>query len=232
MSVDKVSVLALDGPSGSGKGSVGQICAQKLGWHYLDSGSIYRALAYVVEQGGLSMENINEIVAQADALSMECIPNPPDSAIIRVNGTTVGENLRTEEMGELASQLARIPEVRAALLGTQRRARIPPGLVADGRDMGTVVFPDAICKVFLTASPKVRAQRRYNQLKVKGFDVNLAHLFETIQERDTRDAQRSVSPLQPADDAILLDTSEMNIEEVVSRVLDQLQNQLANHSGR
>ncbi len=215
-------VLALDGPSGSGKGAVGQICAKKLGWHYLDSGAIYRALAYSVRRAGTRHDDVAAIVRCAEALEMACLPNPPESAVIHVNGDNVDDLLRTEDTGRLASELASLPEVRAALLAAQRRMRRPPGLVADGRDMGTVVFPDAKWKFFLTASAEERANRRYKQLKLKGFDVSLATLFEAIQERDTRDASRSVSPLQPAEDAIVLDTSQMSIDEVVSRVLDQI----------
>ncbi|MBS1269422.1 MAG: Cytidylate kinase [Gammaproteobacteria bacterium] len=217
-----VPVLTLDGPSGSGKGAVGQLCAQKLGWHYLDSGAIYRALAYVVRQAGLDAGDVEAVVQRAEDLKMECLPNPPESAVIMVNGENVDDRVRNEEMGRLASRLASIPAVRAALLRVQRRARQAPGLVADGRDMGTVVFPDAHRKFFLTAGAGVRAERRYKQLKVKGFDGSLAALFEAIQERDTRDAQRAVSPLKPAEDATMLDTSDMSIDEVVSRVLDRV----------
>lgn len=215
-------MLALDGPSGSGKGTVGQICAQKLGWHYLDSGAIYRALAYSVRRSGIRPDDVAALVRCAGNLNMTCIPNPPESALIHIDGENVDDLLRTEETGRLASELASVPEVRAALLEAQRRQRQAPGLVADGRDMGTVVFPDAKWKFFLTASAEKRAERRYKQLKVKGFDVSLAALFEAIQERDTRDTQRAVSPLQPAADAIVLDTSQMTIDEVVSRVLDQI----------
>jgi len=220
MRTDRAPVLVLDGPSGSGKGTVGQLVAQSLGWHYLDSGAIYRALAFVVHEAGLDEHDVAAAVRCARELRMECIPAPPDSAVIHVNGENVNDRLRTEEVGRLASELAAIGPVRQALLEAQRRTRQPPGLVADGRDMGTVVFPDAEWKVFLTASAEVRAERRYKQLKLKGFDVKFAPLFQAIQERDTRDAQRPVSPLKPADDAILLDTSEMAIDEVVSRVLD------------
>jgi cytidylate kinase len=219
---ETVPVLTLDGPSGSGKGTVGQICARRLGWHYLDSGAIYRALAYVVQREGIEPDDEAAVVERAERLQMECIPNPPESAAIRVDGENVDHRLRTEEAGRLASELAAVPAVRGALLQNQRGMRRPPGLVADGRDMGTVVFPDARWKFFLTASAEERAKRRYKQLKLKGFDVSLATLFEAIQERDTRDAQRSVSPLKPADDAIVLDTSEMSIDEVVSRVLGSM----------
>lgn len=220
MTSNEAPVLALDGPSGSGKGTIGQIVAQSLGWHYLDSGAIYRALAFVVHRAGLEETDVDAAVRCARELQMECIPAPPESAVIYVNGENVNDRLRTEEVGRLASELASVGPVRQALLAAQRRNRQPPGLVADGRDMGTVVFPDAEWKVFLTASAQTRAERRYKQLKLKGFNVKFAPLFEAIQERDTRDAQRPVSPLKPADDAMVLDTSEMSIDEVVSRVLD------------
>jgi len=220
MTDDRAPVLALDGPSGSGKGTIGQLAARSLGWHYLDSGAIYRALAFKVHEAGLDERDVDGAVCCARELRMECIPAPPQPAVIYVNGENVDDRLRTEEVGRLASELAAVEPVRRALLAAQRRNRRPPGLVADGRDMGTVVFPDAEWKIFLTASAEVRAGRRYKQLKLKGFDVTFSALFEAIQERDTRDAQRPVSPLKPADDAILLDTSEMAIDEVVSRVLD------------
>lgn len=217
-------VITLDGPSGSGKGTVGQVVAQTLDWHYLDSGAIYRALAHVVQKTGTDPADVLAVARQAEQLTMECVPNPPESASIYVHGEQVDDSLRTEETGRLASELAAVPSVRAALLESQRRLRRAPGLVADGRDMGTVVFPDARWKFFLTASAEERARRRYKQLKLKGFDVNLAPLFEAIRERDTRDAQRTVSPLKPADDAIVLDTSTMSIDEVVSRVLGFVNN--------
>jgi cytidylate kinase len=222
----KVPVLCLDGPSGSGKGTVGQICAQRLGWRYLDSGAIYRALAFSLREGGIDIADINSAVQQAAQLQVICLPDPDGAVKIVVNGTDTGQELRTEEIGELASQLASEPRIRDAVLAAQRRARRPPGLVADGRDMGTTVFPDATLKIFLTATPQVRAQRRYKQLKLKGFDVNLAHLFQVIQDRDARDARRRASPLIPADDAVTLDTSDLEITEVVSRVLDLLQPRL------
>lgn len=222
----KVPVLCLDGPSGSGKGTVGQICAQRLGWSYLDSGAIYRALALLLREAGIDVADVKSAVERAAQLQVACLPGPDGAVKIIVNGADTGADLRTEEVGELASQLASEPRIRDAVLAAQRRARRPPGLVADGRDMGTKVFPDATLKIFLTAAPQIRAQRRYKQLKLKGFDVNLAHLFEVIQDRDARDAQRRASPLVPADDAVTLDTSDLEITEVVTRVLDLLQPRL------
>ena len=213
-------VLALDGPSGAGKGTIGQRVALTLGWHYLDSGAVYRALALAVMRAGVGDRDTGAIVQVGAGLDIECRPLWDETAQIRVNGVPEGENLRSEECGRRASRLAAVPAVRAVLLDLQRRARRAPGLVADGRDMGTVVFPDALVKIFLTASPAERARRRYNQLKQKGFDANLRDLSEAIQERDARDSERATSPLKPAEDAITLDTSDLSIDQVVTRILD------------
>lgn len=215
-------VLALDGPSGSGKGTIGQRLAADLGWHYLDSGAIYRSLAWVASQQGIDATDVDALVALANSLELICHVRVDDAAEIEVNGQIVTDELRTEETGEMASKIAPIEPVREALLALQRRSRKSPGLVADGRDMGTVVFPDAHNKVFLTASPEIRAQRRFKQLKSKGFDVNLARLLESIQARDVRDSSRSASPLIAAPDAILLDTSNLTIDEVVARIKDHI----------
>lgn len=219
-------VLTLDGPSGSGKGTVGQLCAQKLHWHYLDSGAIYRALAWAVTNAGIDPVDLKGVLDVAGDLHIECRPTPPESADIVVNGVEVGAELRTEACGKLASELAAHPQIRTVLLEVQREACRPPGLVADGRDMGTVVFPHARTKIFLTANAEERAHRRYNQLKLKGFDVSLADLFQAIQERDTRDAERSASPLEAAQDAVTIDSSDLDVDEVVTRVLDLLKNRL------
>ena len=220
--LNAVPVLALDGPSGAGKGTIGQLCAAHFGWSYLDSGAIYRALSWLATENSVSSDNVVELVALADAMELVCHVQIGDVAQIEVNGQIVTDHLRTEEAGEMASQIAPIPEVRASLLNMQRRSRKLPGLVADGRDMGTVVFPDAPFKVFLTASAQIRAQRRFDQLKSKGFDVNLARLLESIQARDVRDSSRASSPLKPADDALVLDTSDLAIDEVVTRIVDHI----------
>jgi len=212
-------VLALDGPSGAGKGTIGQLCALKFGWHYLDSGAIYRGLGWLANAEGVCSDDIAGLVSLADSMELVCHVCETDSATIEINGQMVTDQLRTDEAGQLASQIAPIPEVRAALLNMQRRCRKAPGLVADGRDMGTTVFPDAPFKVFLTASAEIRAQRRFDQLKTKGFDVNLARLLESIQARDVRDSSRDASPLKPAEDALVLDTSDLSIDEVVARIL-------------
>jgi cytidylate kinase len=213
----------LDGPSGSGKGTVGQLCALEFGWRYLDSGAIYRSLAWVAMQQKVSSEDEPKLIQLADNLDLNFHLRADDVAEIEINGEIVTDQLRTEEIGELASKIAPLQPVRDALLALQRRARKAPGLVADGRDMGTVVFPDAPYKVFLTASAEIRAERRFKQLKSKGFDVNLARLLESIQARDVRDSSRTASPLKAADDAMLLDTSELNILEVVARITDYVQ---------
>lgn len=219
-----IPVLALDGPSGSGKGTIGQLCAHHFSWHYLDSGAIYRALALVAAQQKVASDDVQALMALANDLQMICHVRLDDVAQIEVNGKMVTEQLRTEETGEMASKIAPIQEVRSALLQMQRRSRKAPGLVADGRDMGTEVFPDAQTKVFLTASAEVRAQRRFKQLKQKGFDVNLARLLKSIQDRDVRDSSRTASPLKPADDAIVLDTSDLTVDEVVLRIVSLVNN--------
>jgi cytidylate kinase len=219
LSKNQAPVLALDGPSGAGKGTIGQMCALKFGWHYLDSGAIYRGLAWLAGNQGVSLDDVSSLVMLADSMDLTCHVCATDSAKIEINGHMVTDELRTDEAGQLASRIAPIAEVRAALLNMQRRCRKAPGLVADGRDMGTTVFPDAAFKVFLTASAEIRAQRRYDQLNAKGFDVNLARLLESIQARDVRDSSRDASPLKPAEDALVLDTSELTIDEVVTRIL-------------
>lgn len=219
-----VPVLTIDGPSGSGKGTVGQILAQRLGWHFLDSGALYRALGVAAKQAGVSFEDRPALAQLASSMDIRFIPRADGSpAVVLLHGEEIGDQLRTEESGRLASIVAAIPEVRRALLQKQHSFRRSPGLVADGRDMGSTVFPDAILKVYLTASPEVRAERRYKQLIDKGFDVNLPRLLDEIRERDARDAGRAVSPLKPAEDACILDTSQLDISGVVERVHGLLQ---------
>jgi len=215
-------VLALDGPSGSGKGTIGQLCALEFDWHYLDSGAIYRGLAWLAKDQGVLADDVEGLVKLADTMSLICHVRAGDVAQIEINGELVTDELRTEDAGEMASKIAPLAPVRSSLLAMQRRCLKKPGLVADGRDMGTVVFPKADFKVFLTASPEIRAQRRFDQLKSKGFDANLARLLESIQARDVRDSSRAESPLKPAADALLLDTSDLTISEVVARILDYI----------
>lgn len=200
-----VPVIAIDGPSASGKGTVASRVAAALGFHYLESGALYRLVALA---GGEAPEKT------AAGLQVEF-----RNGRIILSGQDVTDTLRDEAVGERASEIAKLPAVRAALLGRQRAFRRPPGLVADGRDMGTVVFPDAQLKVFLTASVATRAQRRYKQLIDKGNSANLAALSRDLEERDKRDATREVAPLKPAADAVSVDSSALTIEEVVDRVL-------------
>lgn len=222
-------VLTIDGPSGSGKGTIVQHVAKRLGWHVLDSGALYRLVAFGSQNNQLSFENDDVIADYAANLDVEFKLVDTDSSQsdggisqelqIILEGKVVGAELRTETTGNSASKVATMPKVREALLQRQRDFRQNPGLVADGRDMGTTIFPDAKAKVFLTASAEERAQRRYKQLKLKGIDGNLAALLRDINERDERDSQRSASPLKPADDAVQIDTSDLSIEQVVEQVL-------------
>ena len=227
-----IPVLTIDGPSGSGKGTISQLVAQKLGWHMLDSGALYRLVAYGSQKNQLSTENETDIADYAAQLDVEfklahlesSVDSDTQELQIILENELVGPELRTETTGNIASKVAAMPKVRQALLQRQRDFKKKPGLVADGRDMGTTVFPDAKVKIFLTASAEERAQRRYKQLKEKGIGANLAALLRDISERDTRDSQRSVSPLKPAEDAIIIDTSALSIEQVVEQVLTICEN--------
>lgn len=208
-------VIAIDGPSGSGKGTIAQILARELGWHFLDSGAIYRILAYAAGQRGIALDNAQGLAQLARNLP---VTFSPIDAKISLEGIDIKDEIRTEAAGNAASKVASIPEVRAALLARQRAFREVPGLVADGRDMGTVVFPDAELKIFLTASAEERARRRYKQLMEKGLDANLSSLVTEIAERDRRDATRSVAPLKPAEGAEIIDTSDLDIAQTVAQV--------------
>lgn len=211
-------VLTIDGPSGSGKGTVSRMVAQQLGWHYLDSGAMYRAVGVAAGWANLDLADPAALVRCAFDTEIGFVEDTPELRVL-VNGVDATDELRTETAGAAASAIAAIPEVRAALKDRQRAFRQPPGLVADGRDMGTVIFPDARFKVFLTASAEERAERRYKQLKDKGVSVTLAGLLREILARDARDASRAVAPLRPAEDAVRIDTTGLAIDAVVERVL-------------
>ncbi len=214
-----VPVLTIDGPSGSGKGTVSARVAEALGWHLLDSGALYRAVGYAAGLSGLDLSDAAAVTRCAQATRIHFRPGVNGApARVIVNGNDATDELRTETAGGAASAIAAIPSVRAALVDLQLAFRKRPGLVADGRDMGTVIFPDAAYKVFLTASAAERAKRRYKQLKEKGLGVKLSDLQREIEARDSRDASRAVAPLKPADDAVLIDTTGMGIEDVVATV--------------
>ena len=209
-----VPVVAIDGPGGAGKGTVCQALAEELGWHLLDSGSLYRLVALDALEQGLQLEDETSVAALAEALDVRF-----DGGEILLRGREVGEAIRSEACSQGASRVAALPGVRRALVARQRRFRQPPGLVADGRDMGSNIFPDAGLKIFLTASVEERARRRYKQLIEKGIGVSLSALSRDLAERDRRDAERADAPLRACPDARILDTTEMPIEAVVAQAL-------------
>ena len=214
-----VPVVTVDGPGGSGKGTISRLLAKKLGWHWLDSGAIYRLLALAALKSHIPLDDADALVALAGRLDVRFGENAAGEPQVLLDGEDVTAELRTETCGDAASRVAAIPAVREALLARQRAFRQPPGLVADGRDMGTVVFPDAPVKIFLTASLEERAKRRYKQLKEQGFEFSIDALFQEMAARDKRDAERSVAPLRPAEDAEVLDCSVLPIDEVLNQVL-------------
>ncbi len=213
-------VIAIDGPSGSGKGTIARRVARDLGWHLLDSGALYRLVALAGVRAGLPADDIAGHARIATALDVQFGMDARGEETIILAGTDVTFEVRAEATGEAASRVAAWQEVRSALLGRQRAFARPPGLVADGRDMGSIVFRDAGLKIFLTASPDVRARRRYKQLKEKGLSVSLAALSAEIAERDRRDTMRPVAPLIAVPDAIVVDSTALTIEEVVGRVIE------------
>ncbi len=212
-----VPVITIDGPGGSGKGTVAMRLAQELGWHYLDSGALYRIVAVAAMERAIEADNEQMLAELARHLDVS-FRLMDDEVVILLDGNRITGKLRSEEAGVFASIIAAVPAVRAALVQGQRAFRKLPGLVADGRDMGTVIFPDAKLKIFLTASAQARADRRYKQLKEKGESVNLSRLFQDIEKRDKRDRSRSISPLIPAEDAQLIDSTEMSIEMVLKEI--------------
>jgi cytidylate kinase len=217
-----VPVVAIDGPSGSGKGTIGRRLARELGWHYLDSGALYRLAALAALRRHLDFADTRALAELAASLNVRFTAAAVGERVY-LDDADVSTELRTEQAGDAASRVAAIPEVRAALLKRQRDFAVPPGLVADGRDMGTVVFPGARLKVVLTASAEARAMRRHKQLKEKGIDVSLPDLSWDIAQRDARDANRTVAPFKPAADAHVIDSTSLAPEEVVARILHWLE---------
>lgn len=234
-SLDIIPVVTIDGPAGSGKGTIAQAVAEKLGWNILDSGALYRLVALAAQRKGVELDQkdsfsdenglfIEDSLAKiAQKLDVVFVPCKGGGVEIQLEGDDVTQAIRTEECGCIASQVAAKKQVRSALLERQRNFQESPGLVADGRDMGTVVFPNASAKIFLTASPEIRAKRRQNQLKEQGIDATLSGLIRDIEERDARDMHRKDAPLVPAEDAMIIDTGTLSIDEVVSQVMNKVQ---------
>jgi cytidylate kinase len=216
----KPPVITIDGASGTGKGVVTHRIAKQLSWNLLDSGALYRVLALAAQKHNVLLENESALAVLAEQLDVQFVATetgvPP---YVILENKDITDTIRTEKIGNAASKVGALPAVRQALLSRQRAFRRPPGLVTDGRDMGTVIFPDADLKIFLTASPEERAKRRYNQLKEKGIHVNLGDLVEGLRERDKRDQERAVAPLKPAADAIIIDTDHLTIDQVVERIM-------------
>ncbi|WP_261815527.1 (d)CMP kinase [Vibrio gallicus] len=219
-------VVTVDGPSGAGKGTLCMMLAEKLGYQLLDSGAIYRVLALAAIHHGVDIESEDALVPLATHLDVQFIAKG-DLVQVVLEGEDVSAELRKEETGMAASKVAALPRVREALLRRQRAFNMAPGLVADGRDMGTVVFPTAAAKIFLDASAQERAKRRFKQLQDKGLEVSIDHLLSEIQERDDRDRNRAVAPLRPADDALVLDSTQLSIEEVVEQALKYIESKLS-----
>ncbi len=223
-----VPVLTIDGPGGAGKGTIARAIARRCGWHLLDSGAIYRLLALASLNNKIQPEQTQSLVELAQGLDIDFPVVGHHADEVLLDGQVVTSAIRDEACGQRASVLAAEPAVRTALLARQRSFRKPPGLVADGRDMGTVVFPDATVKIFLTASAEERAQRRHKQLMQQGVSANLADLLQELRERDERDSQRSVAPLKPAEDAMVLDSTALSIEQVLEAVMTRLQDKSSN----
>ena len=218
----EIPVITVDGPSGAGKGTISHMLAATLGWHFLDSGALYRVVGQACLMEGVNWDDHPAVADIARHLQVSFSAAPGGEVLVAYKGLDVSREIRTEEGGRGASTVAAIPAVRNALLARQREFLQAPGLVADGRDMGTVVFPAAPLKIFLTASALERAERRYKQLIAKGENVSLARLLEDIRERDARDSSRAVSPLVPAEDAIIIDSTATPIEDVFAQVMQKV----------
>jgi cytidylate kinase len=223
----KEPVITIDGASGTGKGTISQILAKRLGWKFLDSGALYRVLALASQKHGITLDNEKALETEAQHLDVHFVAEESTASRVFLDGIDVTDAIRAENISNLASQIAVFPAVRTALLNRQRAFRSAPGLIADGRDMGTVIFPDAELKIFLLASPEEWALRRYNQLKQRGINVTLGDLIKELRERDKRDQERLVAPLKPAEDAIRIDTDRLNIDQVVERILSEIRQKKA-----
>lgn len=226
--MNNIPVVTIDGPGGSGKGTIGQLLAKDLGWHYLDSGALYRVLALAAQKHHIALDNesaLTELAQRLDA-QFDMAHNVGQPPAVLLEGVDVTDVIRSEGYGSMASQVSALPTVRQALLQRQRDFRQLPGLVTDGRDMGSVVFPEALVKIFLVATPEERARRRYQQSKAKGINVSLGTLCKELTERDRRDQERSVAPLKPAADAISIDTTHMSVDKVLHCVKEIVQRAL------
>ncbi|MCL1041117.1 (d)CMP kinase [Shewanella marisflavi] len=222
----RAPIVTIDGPSGAGKGTISQILASRLGWKLLDSGAIYRVLALAAIHHNVELDNEASLALLAAHLDVQFITAKANGIKVVLEGEDVSHEIRSQECSNAASKVAAFPSVREALLRRQRAFAEAPGLIADGRDMGTVVFPATPAKLYLTASAEERAQRRYNQLQDKGFDVNIDRLLAEVIERDERDMNRPVAPLVPAEDALVIDTTAIGIDEVVELALAHIKQKL------